>query len=143
MLEAVRALRLEAKLRKRKGSSPQTRAEEVGPAFTPRIPALVGTMDYNTSRHRSATNPGISVVRKSCSHVPHVSTTRFENLRREPLRSTGLETLPTTLWDYLMIEMDTLEVQGVEEYKKERLYNFLRIPEAFERVYTQSFGNKG
>jgi len=59
------------------------------------------------------------------------------------LRSTGLETLPTTLWDYLMIEMDTLEVQGVEEYKKERLYNFLRIPEAFERVYTQSFGNKG
>jgi hypothetical protein len=33
-----------------------------------------------------------------------------------------------------MIEMDTAEVKGVEEYKKERLYNFLRIPEAFERV---------
>jgi hypothetical protein len=38
-----------------------------------------------------------------------------------------------------MIEMDTAEVKGVEEYKKERLYNFLRIPEAFERVPPSPF----
>jgi hypothetical protein len=33
-----------------------------------------------------------------------------------------------------MLEMDNYEVQGVEEYKKERLTNFLRIPVTFEKV---------
>ena len=142
-LEALRALRSEAKLRKRKGSNSQTigsAIEEEGPFLTPRIPALVSNMEYDGCRHRSSTNPGISVLRKGGSHVAHVSNPRLDNLGRDSFRSTRCETLPTTLWDYLMIEMETSEVQGVEEYKKERLYNFLRIPDAFERVYTQRCG---
>jgi hypothetical protein len=35
-----------------------------------------------------------------------------------------------------MLEMDNYEVKEVEEYKKERLTNFLRIPETFEKVIT-------
>jgi hypothetical protein len=58
---------------------------------------------------------------------PHVVTPRLEHFRRE-------DALPSTLWDYLMLEMDNYEVQGVEEYKKERLTNFLRIPVTFEKV---------
>ena len=135
-VEALRALRAEAKLRKRKTSNPPTvqlpssafaSAIEDGP-LTPRIPALVN-LEY-AARHRTSTNPGPSVGRKG-SHVSHVAP-RLETLRRETSR--GMDRLPSTLWDYLMIEMDTAEVKGVEEYKKERLYNFLRIPEAFERV---------
>jgi hypothetical protein len=135
-VEALRALRAEAKLRRRKTSNPPTAqlppsafpsAIEDGP-LTSRIPALVN-LEYAT-RHRTLTNPGVSVGRKS-SHVSHVPP-RLETLRRDTSR--GMDTLPSTLWDYLMIEMDTAEVKGVEEYKKERLYNFLRIPEAFERV---------
>jgi hypothetical protein len=134
--EALRALRAEAKLRRRKTSNPPT-AQLPPSAFTnagedglstPRIPALVN-LEYAT-RHRTSTNPGVSVGRKG-SHVSHVPP-RLETLRRETSR--GMDRLPSTLWDYLMIEMDTAEVKGVEEYKKERLYNFLRIPEAFERV---------
>lgn len=34
-----------------------------------------------------------------------------------------------------MIEMENFDVQGVEEYKKERLSNFLRIPQTFEKVF--------
>jgi len=141
-LEALRALRSEAKLRKRKGSTPQTIGSplEEGPLLTPRIPALVSNMEYDGCRHRSSTNPGISVLRKGGSHVAHVSNPRLDNLGRDSFRSTRCETLPTTLWDYLMIEMETSEVQGVEEYKKERLYNFLRIPDAFERVCIHRIG---
>jgi hypothetical protein len=57
----------------------------------------------------------------------HVVTPRLEHFRRE-------DTLPSTLWDYLMLEMENHEVQDVEEYKKERLTNFLRIPVTFEKV---------
>ena len=58
-------------------------------------------------------------------------TPRLDILRRDSARQ---EALPTTLWDYLMIEMENFDVHGVEEYKKERLSNFLRIPQTFEKV---------
>ena len=61
---------------------------------------------------------------------------RLEHMRRESTRSNVVENLPTTLWDYLMLEMETSEIQGVEEYKKERLSNFLRVPETFEKVFS-------
>ena len=61
---------------------------------------------------------------------------RLENIRRESTQSNVVENIPTTLWDYLMLEMETNEIRGVEEYKKERLSNFLRIPESLEKVST-------
>ena len=59
---------------------------------------------------------------------------RIENIRRESTRSVVGETLPSTLWDYLMLEMENQEVHEVEGYKSERLANFLRIPEKLEKV---------
>lgn len=44
------------------------------------------------------------------------------------------DALPSTLWDYLMLEMENQEVHEVEGYKSERLANFLQIPEKFEKV---------
>ena len=60
---------------------------------------------------------------------------RIENIRRESTRSMG-DALPSTLWDYLMLEMENQEVHEVEGYKSERLANFLQIPEKFEKVFT-------
>jgi len=37
-----------------------------------------------------------------------------------------------------MLEMENQEVQEVEEYKSERLANFLHIPEKFEKVLSAS-----
>jgi len=90
------------------------------------------------ARSRSSTTPGVLPTPRS-SVVPNIPKTplvtpRLENLRRESNRGSKEEKLPTTLWDYLMLELDNSEIKGVEEYKRERLSNFLQIPESFEKV---------
>jgi hypothetical protein len=91
------------------------------------------------SRSRSTTTPGIlptpGVIpqRRGSFFADNrpLLTPRLEILRRDSAR---LDALPSTLWDYLMIEMENFEPLGVEDYKKERLSNFLRIPQTFEKV---------
>ena len=91
-------------------------------------------------RVRSSTTPGripsVPVALRRGSHIsgsaPYMGS-RIENIRQESTRSVG-DALPSTLWDYLMLEMENQEVRGVEEYKSERLANFLRIPEKFEKA---------
>jgi hypothetical protein len=94
-------------------------------------------------RSRASTASGllltpIPVAARRSSHisgVPSETGPRLENGCREATRLKA-GALPATLWDYLMLEMENSEIQGVEEYKKERLSNFLKIPESFEKVLT-------
>ena len=94
------------------------------------------------TRSRSSTTPGATSTSLFAtiprgSHIigsTPLVTPRLENIRRDSIRSNA-KVLPTTLWDYLILEMENFEVYGVEEYKKERLSNFLQIPESFEKVY--------
>jgi hypothetical protein len=93
-------------------------------------------------RSRSSTTPGripsVPGVLRRESYIaggaPYMGS-RIENIRRESTRSVVGEGLPSTLWDYLMLEMENQEVHEVEGYKSERLANFLRIPEKFEKVF--------
>jgi hypothetical protein len=156
-VEDVRALRTEAKLareklaavsnpgsttRRRKDSSPVTYFN--GPTPTAGInnsgyfTSKLNSPESPSSRARSSTTPSGSAP-TSIRHGPHASgaaniSPRLKHIRRESMRS-HVETLPTTLWDYLLLEMDNSDIRGVEEHKKERLSNFLRIPERLEKVY--------
>lgn len=127
--------------RKRKDSSPitcfngpvHTTGIDGNGYFTPKLNPL----DSPNLRARSSTIPSGSVPFGS-RHGPHTGgaanvSPRIKHIRHESL-SSHAEVLPTTLWDYLLLEMGNSEIQGVEDYKKERLSNFLRIPESFEKV---------
>lgn len=89
-------------------------------------------------RARSMTTNGVlpaNVRRESfLTGSTPAMTPRLEALRRDSTWSNA-EKLPNTLWDYLMLELENFEIKGVDEYKKERLTNFLRIPETFEKVF--------
>jgi hypothetical protein len=163
-LELVHALRSEAKLAREKTTTsilpphPNKRKHSL---TTPVIPLQTTgggvTEGYFSGKHvsrssnsdirsRSSTTPGRmpfvpEIVRKG-SNIGG----RIENIRREstrPMGPVGEDVLPSTLWDYLMLEMENQEVQGVEEHKKERLANFLRIPEMFETVCQVYLGKGG
>jgi len=149
-LEDLRILKAEAKLAKESSAAASiasgtflTRRKNSipGPVTGPII--ATGADGYFTikpdSRSRSTTTPGtlptprVVPIRRG-SHIAEnrpMMTPRLDILRRDSARQ---EALPTTLWDYLMIEMENFDVHGVEEYKKERLSNFLRIPQTFEKV---------
>ena len=150
-LEDIRALRAEGKKqlfsngpsaqgfisRPRKGSGAASAAAtgfETNGYFSikPNFPSV-------ETRSRATTTQGVLATpfstRKESFHTPGTPSLkpRLEALRRESMRS-NVENIPTTLWDYLMLELEDFDVHGVEEYKKERLTNFLRIPETFEKV---------
>jgi hypothetical protein len=147
-LEDLRALKAEAKLAKENSAAASiingtTRPKNSIPGLLTGSIFTAGGDGYFTikpdSRSRSTTTPGILptpgvIPRRSyiAENRPLV-TPRLEPLRRDSARQEGL---PSTLWDYLMIEMENFDVQGVEEYKKERLSNFLTIPQTFEKVST-------
>jgi len=106
-------------------------APETNSYFTPKS-------RVSDPRTRSSTTPGVLPTPRSTG-VQNIAKTplvtpRLENLRRESNRGFKEENLPTTLWDYLMLELDNSEIKGVEDYKRERLSNFLQIPEGFEKV---------
>jgi len=153
-LEHIRSLRAEAKkgtnqplsgrvstantsVRPRKGSG-GTNSTTTGIDTTgyfnlkPNIPPSVD------QRFRSTTTNGVLPTPSSMNESFHtigtpLVTPRLEVRRRDTMRSKA-ENLPSTLWDYLKLELENFDIQGVEEYKKERLTNFLRIPETFEKV---------
>jgi hypothetical protein len=148
-LEDIRALRLEAKkqllangppsfrIRKRSDSNTVTASGVEGNGYftlKPNVPS-------DGLRTRSTTTHGIlppsTSTRKEFFHVSSTPliTPRLEALRRDTGRSNA-EKLPTTLLDYLMLELEDFDVKGVEEHKKERLRNFLRIPQTLEKVVT-------
>jgi len=157
-LEILRALRAEAKIAREKATSnlPQPSKKRKHSLTTP-VPGIPGTQSTgvdgyfpgkplvgggkNDVRSRSSTTPGrdpsFPGVLRNGSYIagsaPYMGS-RIENIRRESTRSAVGEMLPSTLWDYLMLEMENQEVQEVEGYKSERLANFLRIPEKFEKV---------
>ena len=152
-LEELQQLKAETKLAKEKtaaisitnGTLPTLRKNSVPSPVTGSILSAGGGLGegyFNVkpdSRGRSTTTPGILPtpgvipVRRGSFFAENrpLVTPRLETLRRD---SSRLDGLPTTLWDYLMIEMENFEPQGVEDYKKERLSNFLRIPQTFEKV---------
>lgn len=149
-IENLRALRAELKLAKETGRGPilTKRRKNTLPGALSGRPVSLEIDGYFSSRSnvdtssdtrtRSSTTPGVvpSPIPVTIRRGPHMAsnslTSRFESIRREPTRDRAA--LPTTLWDYLILEMENFEIRGVEEYKKERLSNFLRIPESFERA---------
>lgn len=161
--EGIRALRDEAKLARERGTipiiinnsgSPTKRHKNSISGTTVNGSSSTTTIDSNgyfttkpstplisDYRNRSSTTPGLPpsipiLLRRRGSHInPPNMPPRLEHIRRESNRSSNADNLPTTLWDYLILEMQNSEIKGVEEYKKERLSNFLRIPERFEKVY--------
>ena len=157
--EYIRVLRAEAKFAREKGvsaaifnqSGPSTkrrkRSESGIPSrndeyFTGK-PSVSSISDVRTrsSTTSGAIPPTLPVPIRQGSHITGGSSNmspRLENIRREVTRSNVAENLPSTLWDYLMLEMETSEIKVVEEYKKERLYNFLRIPENLEKVFSST-----
>jgi len=159
-VEDIRGLRTSAKLAREKGISTPI-FNQPGPSAKRRKRSMSGipsgsdgyfTIKPNMSsatdiRTRSFPTPSAipHVVRTPLRRGSHVTGgspsmgPRLEHMRRESTRSNVVENLPTTLWDYLMLEMETSEIQGVEEYKKERLSNFLRIPESFEKVFSLTY----
>ena len=153
--EYIYALRAEAKLAREKGQSTAI-FNQPGPSSKRRKRSMSGmpsgnngylAVKHNVSsasdvRTRSSTASGAipHAVRAPLLRGSHIvsgssnMSSRLEHIKRESTRSNLADNLPTTLWDYLMLEMETKEIKGVEEYKKERLYNFLRIPESLEKV---------
>jgi hypothetical protein len=90
----------------------------------------------NSEVTRPATRGGGDIIVRSTTMSATTQTTEPPTLRNTPAVPVGgsPRVLPSTLWHYLLLELGDFEVQRVEEYKQERLSNFLRVPETFEKV---------
>lgn len=155
-MDYIRALRAEAKLAREKAPSTaifgrSTKRRKGSMSGIPSgndenfivKPDVLSTSDVRTrsSTTLDAIPPTVRAPLHRVSHITGASSnmgSRLENIRRESTQSNVVENIPTTLWDYLMLEMETNEIRGIEEYKKERLSNFLRIPESLEKVFAST-----
>jgi hypothetical protein len=148
-LEDIRLLRAEAKISRDKGLPSIVNGTPKPKTTIPQTPGENGyfTTRGQDTRNRSTTTPSVDSRGRSTTtpgglHLPlsvrrgsYLASTPMATPRLERRQTIPADTLPTTLWDYLMLELENFEIKGVEEYKKERLRNFLQIPESLEKVY--------
>jgi hypothetical protein len=147
-LEDIRALRAEAKVSRERGLPSLVNGTPKPKTTIPQTPGENGyfTIKGKDTRTRSTTTPSVDSRTRSTTtpgglHLPlsvrrgsYLASTPMSTPRLERRQTMPADTLPATLWDYLMLELENFELQGVEEHKKERLANFLQIPESLEKV---------
>ncbi|KAJ8606607.1 hypothetical protein MRB53_040836 [Persea americana] len=78
--------------------------------------------------------PTLNNEKQAFPRVPRLDTRPRNEVKETPKR-----TAPLSLWDYLQVELAATDSDEAQEYKRERVKNFLILPNALERTLLFGF----